>query len=616
MIGFSSALATASRLSSTGASMCTYGAAFGPTASFFMYESGACSKPPRSEMRHHGDRVRQTVRHEIRAFDRIDRDVDLEAAAADFLADEEHRRFVALALADDDAPGDFHLVQRFAHLLDGRAVGGVAFAASHPARSRQRRGFGHFYEVERMDRVLRERPGVERAMPRGYKGSGGFPVNPQNEAFAVSAATRLPQTSRPRSLTSTNCSLRAGSPFAAVVLARADPRIFCVVCADRAAPRRRCSSQLGLLARNRPAASLPRLRCGSATRATFRAERASRSCARCATTSLSWVPFLLLWLTFVLPPQTDARRAASSSSPAATFCDPQSSDRRALQSDRARRADRLRRHARGDHRHRRTRSGHHRPARRARTFRSRRIVLLAVWGRWDAVHYIDIATNGYQGTDMAFFPLYPLLIKIVGGLAGNHLIAGLLISNAAFFFGLLYLYKLVEHEYDRSVARRAIFYVSIFPIGGLLLGRLHRVAVLHADRRIVLLHAYARWWTGGRHRLSRRADARRRRAARRAVRDRMVRAVPKRPTKGRAGLDPALFNLAAGALDPARIGDLHGVPVGAARRSALLLARADSLEPPLRAAVGQRDQRIRQDRAYRRRRRPSPTSRSNWRSRP
>jgi Mannosyltransferase (PIG-V) len=90
-------------------------------------------------------------------------------------------------------------------------------------------------------------------------------------------------------------------------------------------------------------------------------------------------------------------------------------------------------------------------------------VLLAVWGRWDAVHYLDIATQGYQGTNMAFFPLYPLLIRLVGALAGNHLIAGLLISSASFFLGLLYLYKLLEHEYDRAVARRAIFYVSIFP---------------------------------------------------------------------------------------------------------------------------------------------------------
>lgn len=90
-------------------------------------------------------------------------------------------------------------------------------------------------------------------------------------------------------------------------------------------------------------------------------------------------------------------------------------------------------------------------------------LLLAVWGRWDAVHYLSIATYGYYGTNMAFFPLYPLLVAGLGALIGDHLIAGLIISNVALFFGLLFLYKLVEHEFDRGVARRAIFYISIFP---------------------------------------------------------------------------------------------------------------------------------------------------------
>jgi hypothetical protein len=89
--------------------------------------------------------------------------------------------------------------------------------------------------------------------------------------------------------------------------------------------------------------------------------------------------------------------------------------------------------------------------------------LLAVWGRWDAVHYLDISQRGYYGTDMAFFPLYPALIHLVGAFVGNDLIAGLLISNVAFFFGLLFFYKLVEHQYTRAVAHRAIFYISIFP---------------------------------------------------------------------------------------------------------------------------------------------------------
>jgi len=89
--------------------------------------------------------------------------------------------------------------------------------------------------------------------------------------------------------------------------------------------------------------------------------------------------------------------------------------------------------------------------------------LLAVWGRWDAVHYLDIAKNGYYGTDMAFFPLYPLLIRFVGTFVGNDLLAGMIVSNVAFFFGLLFCYKLVEHQFDRAVAYRTVFYISIFP---------------------------------------------------------------------------------------------------------------------------------------------------------
>ncbi|GAC1578686.1 MAG: hypothetical protein NVS3B7_12410 [Candidatus Elarobacter sp.] len=89
--------------------------------------------------------------------------------------------------------------------------------------------------------------------------------------------------------------------------------------------------------------------------------------------------------------------------------------------------------------------------------------LLAVWGRWDAEHYLGIAAYGYSGTEFAFFPLYPGLIAAIGSVVGSNLVAGLLISNVASFMALLYLYKLVEHQYNRQVAQRATFYVSIFP---------------------------------------------------------------------------------------------------------------------------------------------------------
>lgn len=91
-------------------------------------------------------------------------------------------------------------------------------------------------------------------------------------------------------------------------------------------------------------------------------------------------------------------------------------------------------------------------------------VLLDVWGRWDAEHYLSIATQGYHGKDVAFFPLYPFLVNTVGGFIGDHLAAGLLISNIAFFIALAYLYALVKLEFDdASVAYHAIFYIAIFP---------------------------------------------------------------------------------------------------------------------------------------------------------
>ena len=102
--------------------------------------------------------------------------------------------------------------------------------------------------------------------------------------------------------------------------------------------------------------------------------------------------------------------------------------------------------------------------RQGRHFSPEHGVLLDVWGRWDAQHYLQIATQGYHGKDIAFFPLYPALIHWFGGLIGDHLIAGLLISNIAFLGALAYLYALVKLEFgDNAVAYHAIFYLAIFP---------------------------------------------------------------------------------------------------------------------------------------------------------
>jgi len=59
---------------------------------------------------------------------------------------------------------------------------------------------------------------------------------------------------------------------------------------------------------------------------------------------------------------------------------------------------------------------------------------------FDGVYYLKIAKDGYQQFEQAFFPLYPILIKILTFFTKNYLLSGLLISNLFFLLGL-FLFK-------------------------------------------------------------------------------------------------------------------------------------------------------------------------------
>ncbi len=91
-------------------------------------------------------------------------------------------------------------------------------------------------------------------------------------------------------------------------------------------------------------------------------------------------------------------------------------------------------------------------------------LLLNFWTQWDAKHYLDIAKNGYDITkaNMAFYPLYPLLIYIFSPYFGFELSAHII--NSLVQFGLILgLYKLALLDLDRCAAWRACFYLLLFP---------------------------------------------------------------------------------------------------------------------------------------------------------
>lgn len=90
------------------------------------------------------------------------------------------------------------------------------------------------------------------------------------------------------------------------------------------------------------------------------------------------------------------------------------------------------------------------------------------WESADALWYLRIGAQGYATDDGsgAFFPLYPLLIRLVGTLTGDRwLLAAYLVSNVALVLALVLLHRLTARELGVPVARKAVLYLCAFPTG-------------------------------------------------------------------------------------------------------------------------------------------------------
>ncbi len=87
------------------------------------------------------------------------------------------------------------------------------------------------------------------------------------------------------------------------------------------------------------------------------------------------------------------------------------------------------------------------------------------FANFDGVHYLTIVKNGYVGTGLiqAFFPVYPFLIKILSFLKLEPIIAGLLISNLAFFGCLYFAKKLLLLDFNAKITRRFLLILTTFP---------------------------------------------------------------------------------------------------------------------------------------------------------
>lgn len=82
---------------------------------------------------------------------------------------------------------------------------------------------------------------------------------------------------------------------------------------------------------------------------------------------------------------------------------------------------------------------------------------------WDAGWFLRIAGQGYDFDSAPFFPMFPLLIRILTFLTRNGPEAGFLISNAALFLACILLFHLVKEDYGEKIAATSVFVMLFFP---------------------------------------------------------------------------------------------------------------------------------------------------------
>ena len=92
--------------------------------------------------------------------------------------------------------------------------------------------------------------------------------------------------------------------------------------------------------------------------------------------------------------------------------------------------------------------------------------LLGYWAHWDGAWYSEIATDGYGArypASTAFFPLFPMMVRLGASIAGGPAIWGVGISLLSTLFALFFFYRIAEHLFDRNAARAATLCFALFP---------------------------------------------------------------------------------------------------------------------------------------------------------
>jgi hypothetical protein len=122
-----------------------------------------------------------------------------------------------------------------------------------------------------------------------------------------------------------------------------------------------------------------------------------------------------------------------------------------------------------------------------------------IWDQWDFGYYREIAEFGYNSGDgsLAFYPLFPWLLRLVAYVCKSYLFAGLIVSGIASIIAAVLLRRLVQLDYNASIALRSVWFLLIFPTAYFLHVGYSESLFLAMALGSILAARVERWWLAG-----------------------------------------------------------------------------------------------------------------------
>jgi hypothetical protein len=117
--------------------------------------------------------------------------------------------------------------------------------------------------------------------------------------------------------------------------------------------------------------------------------------------------------------------------------------------------------------------------------------------RWDAQWYTYIAEHGYNDQTIVFFPVLPVLIRLVSHLGLSPGVSGFAVCNLCTFLSFWMMYRLFRLDCPESVTQRALLAYAVFPTAFFLNSIYTEAPFILCSLASVYFARTGRWWYAG-----------------------------------------------------------------------------------------------------------------------